>query len=164
MKHEQRLRKLALRQGRCPVHLTTPLVCVHCDFQWLGTPEEAHELMQMLERLRECWEPDPPLRSQGECPCGMPLLCLSCNPWPPRGAHQVRHHGMTIPELDRLFFLAGHMRLARKRTGVSAVSRDAWGYPRDTDERARIAQGGAGGRTRRRWCKHGHELIDIRAD
>ena len=101
MRYERRLRKLAIQQGRCPVHVAEKLACVRCGVRWDGNPNEARELIQLFDR------------SYGACPCGSLLVCLACNPWPPPGAHPFRDHGLSAGELDRFVALLGRCRLAK---------------------------------------------------
>lgn len=71
---ERRLRTIARRAQLCPDHLQ-PLVCHTCTTVWTGS----HEAWQELQALLRVIEPYyPPLRPQGQCDRGHPMLCEAC--------------------------------------------------------------------------------------
>jgi hypothetical protein len=112
-RYEKRLGALFQRHGLCPVHVERP-VCVRCDFEWVGTAAEEHELEALLDRA---W---------GGAPFAPPALwCRSCgNDWAvclsclesEMAQHPLPTEDLLSPEeRARHDTLARHLRPTRRR-------------------------------------------------
>jgi hypothetical protein len=104
--HRTRLKTLARRLGRCPVHPGEKLECP-AGVSWAGNDAEFHELLALMEPTRPFTEQ---IRPQGRCPhCGHAMYCSTC--WKAQ-AHQIEMPDvppLSIEQMERLNVLLDNL-------------------------------------------------------